>query len=75
MSYRVCPLNPAALPLPQVKAILAAVRGKPEPARCVLVSATMTKAVRRLVGARARWGCGATLGGRDHARPPLVTFP
>lgn len=34
---------------PEVKAILAAVRGKPRPARCVLVSATMTKAVRRLV--------------------------
>ena len=35
---------------PEVKAILAAVRSKAEPARCVLVSATMTKAVRKLVG-------------------------
>ncbi|PSC71941.1 DEAD-box ATP-dependent RNA helicase 39 [Micractinium conductrix] len=34
---------------PEVKAILAAVRTKPEPARCVLVSATMTKAVRKLI--------------------------
>lgn len=48
---------------PEVKAILAAVRGKPRPARCVLVSATMTKAVRRLIGGSlgrtARWPCSA----------------
>lgn len=35
---------------PQVKAILSAVRSKPRPARCVMVSATMTKAVKRLMG-------------------------
>lgn len=35
---------------PQVKAILSAVRSKPQPARCVMVSATMTKAVKRLMG-------------------------
>ncbi|EFN53871.1 hypothetical protein CHLNCDRAFT_58353 [Chlorella variabilis] len=34
---------------PEVKAILAAVRGKEQPARCVLVSATMSKAVGRLI--------------------------
>lgn len=36
----------------QVKAILTAVRNKPHPARCIMVSATMTKAVRRLIGER-----------------------
>ena len=35
---------------PEVEAILKAVRSKPTPARCVLVSATMTKQVRKLVG-------------------------
>lgn len=34
---------------PEVEEILKAVRGKSAPARCILVSATMTKAVRRLV--------------------------
>ncbi|KAI3431312.1 hypothetical protein D9Q98_004370 [Chlorella vulgaris] len=34
---------------PEVKAILAAVRSKPSPARCVLVSATLSKAVRKLI--------------------------
>lgn len=34
---------------PEVKAILTAVRNKPHPARCIMVSATMTKAVRRLI--------------------------
>ena len=35
---------------PEVRAILAAVRAKPDPARCLLVSATLTKAVRALIG-------------------------
>lgn len=48
---------------PEVKAILAAVRGKPSPARCVLVSATMTKAVRRLIGGCAVWKAGRWEGG------------
>ena len=39
----------------RLQAILAAVRTKPEPARCVLVSATMTKAVRKLIGALPGW--------------------
>ncbi|GAB4819540.1 hypothetical protein N2152v2_006586 [Parachlorella kessleri] len=34
---------------PEVKAILKAVRGKEQPARCIMVSATMSKAVRRLI--------------------------
>lgn len=34
---------------PEVERVLAAVRGKPAPARCVLVSATLTRAVRRLL--------------------------
>ncbi|PRW05784.1 DEAD-box ATP-dependent RNA helicase 39 [Chlorella sorokiniana] len=34
---------------PEVKAILSAVRSKAQPARCVMVSATMTKAVKRLM--------------------------
>lgn len=34
---------------PEVRRVLEAVRGKPAPARCVLVSATLTKPVRRLI--------------------------
>lgn len=37
---------------PEVERVLAAVRGKPAPARCVLVSATLTRAVRRLLAER-----------------------
>ena len=58
-----CFPSPSFPPPLQVKAVLAAVRSKPQPARCVMVSATMTKAVRRLIGApaeRAR-GCPTVL--------------
>jgi hypothetical protein len=68
---------------PEVKAILAAVRSKPEPARCVLVSATMTKAVRKLVGGccwwvlaggwvLARWRSGAACMGAAAGRGSLL---
>ncbi|KAL6779782.1 RH39 [Auxenochlorella protothecoides x Auxenochlorella symbiontica] len=36
---------------PEVRRVLAAVRGKPRPARCVLVSATVTRGVRALMEA------------------------
>ena len=49
---------------PEVKAILAAVRGKEQPARCVLVSATMSKAVGRLIGAWRGAARRAAFGGR-----------
>lgn len=51
--------HPCSVPLPyprnrQVRAVLKAVRSKATPARCVLVSATMSKQVRRLIGEDGR---------------------
>lgn len=45
-----------------MKAILHAVRNRPDPARCIMVSATMSKAVRRLIGESAGQGQVGSLG-------------
>jgi hypothetical protein len=62
----------------QVKTILAAVRKKPDPARCIMVSATMTKAVRKIVGRCAiacQFSWQACLFARDFAQDQAPGTP